>query len=261
MNLNEYNSNDQPQTILLEGDSGTGKSIAAASWPGPLYMGNCDGRIRAVAEWYRGRRTDIDFDVFTEFGELDEKVKSLEKSCPYKTVVLPDPITMTSELLLRYSVGLRGILEYNTDTGQVERGSKGRKKGKIDLMTVEDYGVEHRGISDLILDLKVAQKIHGFNLIVTAHLVTTQYTKPGGQESNIRRDILTAGRKAAAFLPIHFDEIYHFYCENDQWMMKTHNDGIVAARTSFTTMPKIFNWTKKDLYEEVSQYYIQGKKD
>lgn len=168
---------------------------------------------------------------------------------------------MVSDFLMRYAFKLRGVVEYDEQTGQAVKGSKGKKKGVIDITTIEDYNVETRGILDMIGNLKVAQKKHGFNLIVTAHLITTQYTKLGGQESHIRRDIVTAGRKVAAFIPIQFDEIYHFYTENERWKIKTYNDGIVAARSSFLLMPKEIDWTEKNLYELVSQYYIKTKKD
>ncbi len=260
MKLENYNiGGDSPQSCLFVGDSGTGKSIAATSWPKPLYVGSCDGRVGSVAEWHRG--TDgIDFDIFTRYEEISDKVDSFENDCPYKTVVMPDPITMLSDFLMRYSFSLRGMVEYDEMTGKAVKKSKGKKAGTVDVTTIEDFGVEHRGILDMIGNLKIAQKRHGFNLIVTAHLITTQYTKPGGVESNIRRDIVTAGKKVAAFIPIQFDEIYHFYTEDGKWLIKTYNDGIVAARSSFMLMPKEINWTNKNLYELVSKHYIPSEK-
>jgi len=258
-NLSNYNTGDgSPQSCLFIGDSGTGKSIAACSWPGPIYVASCDGRMGSVAEWHRGRK-DIEFDIFTKYQDLDEKVDSFEYSCPYKTVICPDPITKLSEFSLRYSFSLRGAVTYDEETGKVVKGSKGKNKGVIDITTVEDFNAETRGILDLIANLKVAQKIHKFNLIVTAHLITTTYTKVGGQESHIRRDILTAGKKVAAFIPIDFDEVYHFYTEEEKWKVKTYNDGIVAARSSFLNMPKVIDWTDKSLYDEVSKYYIPSE--
>lgn len=264
MNLADYNiGGDDPQSCLFVGDSGAGKSIAAAYWPKPLYMGNCDGRIGAVAEWHRGEKR-IDFDIFTNFMDLRNKVKSFESDCPYKTVVVPDPITMTSEFLMKYSFGLKGKTVFNEKTGQNEKLNKGKQKGEIDLATIEEYGVEHRGIMDLLMDLKIAQAVHKFNIIVIAHLITTQYVKMGGTESHIRRDIVTAGRKIAAIIPIQFDEIYSFYTEEEEgknrWKVKTFNDGITAARSSFLKMPAVIDWTKKDLYEQVKKYYIPSEK-
>lgn len=258
-NLADYNiGGDNPQTSLFVGDSGTGKSIAAAYYPGPLYFASCDGRMGSVAEWHRGRK-DIQFDIFTEFESLNDKVDSFESNCPYKTVIL-DPITNLSDFLMRYSFSLRGVVEYDEESGKAKKKSKGKKAGVIDVTTIEDFGVEHRGIADLIGNLKIAQKIHQFNIIFTAHLITTQYIKPGGQESHIRRDILTAGRKIAAFIPSQFDEFYHFYTEDSRWKVKTYNDGIVSARTSFLTMPKEIDWTEKNFYELVSKYYISSEK-
>src|SRR5437660_641966 len=109
MNLLDYNiGGDNPQTLLFIGDSGTGKSIAAGYWPGPIYFANCDGRMGSIAEWHRGR-ADIEFDIFTKFEDLNEKVDSFESYCPYKTVVCPDPVTMVSDFLMRYAFGLRGV--------------------------------------------------------------------------------------------------------------------------------------------------------
>lgn len=260
MNLEEYNTGDQsPQTILMVGDSGTGKSIAAGYWPKPLYFGNCDGRMGSIAEWHRGT-SGIEFDIFTEFEALNDKVNEFESHCPFKTVVLPDPITILSDMLMRYAFQLRGVVEYDENTGKAVRGSKGKKKGVIDITTVEDFNVEHRGILDMLATLRIAQQKHKFNLIVTAHLITTQYTKAGGTESHIRRDIVTAGKKVAAFIPVQFDEIYHFYVEGGRYLVKTKNDGIVAARSSFLNMAAEIDWTERDLYSLMSQYYVKSER-
>jgi hypothetical protein len=261
MNLSDYNIGDNaPQTCLFIGDSGTGKSIAAADWPGPTYIASCDNRMGSVAEWHRGRK-DITFDNFVDFESLNSMVDQLEGEwgSQFKTVVCPDPITMVSDFLMRYAFSLRGTVEYDETTGKATKGSKGKKKGVVDITTVEDFNVEHRGILDMLANLKVAQKKHGWNLIVTAHLITTQYTKPGGTESHIRRDIVTAGKKVAAFIPIQFDEIYHFYCEDGRYKIKTYNDGIVAARSSFLLMPKEIDWSDSNLYEKLSKYYIKSE--
>ena len=54
-----------------------------------------------------------------------------------------------------------------------------------------------------------------------------------------------------------FDEIYHFYTENGEFKIKTYNDGIVAARSSFLLMPQEITWTKANLYEKISKYYVR----
>src|SRR5437016_847412 len=113
-NLKDYNiGEDAPQTTLFIGDSGTGKSIAAATYPGPIYFASCDGRMGSVAEWHRGRK-DIEFDQFNDFESLNAKVDELETiGYKYKTIVCPDPITMVSDFLMRYAFSLRGLVEYD----------------------------------------------------------------------------------------------------------------------------------------------------
>src|SRR5438105_97841 len=121
MNLSDYNiGGEQPQTLLFIGDSGTGKSIAACSYPGPIYVASCDGRMGSVAEWFRGR-TDIEFDQFTDFESLNDKVDEFESTgYQYKTIVCPDPVTMVSDFLMRYAFKLRGAVEYDEATGQAK---------------------------------------------------------------------------------------------------------------------------------------------
>jgi len=264
MNLSDYNiGGDNPQSCLFVGDSGTGKSIAAAYYkretdPRGIYFASCDGRMGAVAEWHRGRK-DIEFDVFNNYEELDDKIESLVISCPYQTLIV-DPLTNISSQLIRYSFSLRGLVEWNEETGKAEKKSKGKTKGRIDMSTWDDIGVEHRGIEDIILNMKIISKEHRVNIILIAHLLTTTYTKVGGVESNIRRDIVTAGKKIVPFIPTQFDEFYHFYTESDRWKVKTYNDGIVAARSSFLLMPREIDWTEKNFYELISKYYIPSER-
>jgi len=261
MKLEDHNIGDgAPQTCLFVGDSGAGKSIAAGSWPKPLYFASCDGRMGSVAEWHRGT-PGIEFDIFTDYGALREKVDSWENSCPYEngTIVI-DPVTNLSVMLMRYSYKLRGITEWDEQAGKQIKGVKGKKKGAIDISTIEDYNTETTGIQDLIMDLKVVSKKFNVNIIFVAHLLTTTYSKMGGQESHIFRSILTAGKKIATYIPTQFDEVYHFYIENQQWMVRTYNDGVVPARSSFVLMPKDVNWTKQDLYKLLTEYYIKNPK-
>jgi hypothetical protein len=237
MKLNDYNiGGEAPQTVLLEGDSGAGKTIAACSWPEPLLLLSLDGRVGSAAEWFRGRR-DIEFEIFTDFKSLRDKVDALEKKCPFKngTIIL-DPITDLSRLLMRYSYQLRGVTTFNEETREVEKGVKGKKKGSIDISTIEDYNTETTGIQNMIADMKIISKLWN-------------------KESHIFRSILTAGRKIAAYIPTQFDEIYHCYIKNGLWKIKTVNDGIMPARSSFLQMPAEIDWTKQDLYKLLKQYY------
>jgi hypothetical protein len=268
MNLADYNiGGDNPQSVLMVGDSGTGKSIAAAYYKNPaddrnVYFLSCDGRMGSVAEWHRGRK-DIEFEIVNKYEELDQRIEELIINCPYQTLIV-DPITNISAFLMRYSFALRGItsMEWNAELGKAESKttSKGKKRGNVDLTSYDDIAIEHRGIEDLILNMRIIKDTHKTNIILIAHLLTTTYTKVGGGESNIRRDIVTAGKKIVPFIPTQFDEVYNFQAENGRWFVKTYNDGIVQARSSFLLMPKEIDWTERNFYELVSKYYIQSEK-
>jgi hypothetical protein len=258
MKLENHNiGEDAPQTCLFVGDSGVGKSIAAGYWPKPLYFASCDGRMGSVAEWHRGT-SGIEFDIFNEFDPLKEKIDSFENDCPFAggTIIL-DPITNLSVFLMRYSFKLRGVVEWDAEAGRQVRGVKGKKKGIIDITTIEDYNTETMGIQDMIMSLKIISKKYNVNIIFVAHLLTTQYTGMDGKDSHIYRSILTAGKKIATYIPTQFDEVYHFYVDDQQWKIRTYNDGIVPARSSFLRMPKEVTWTDQNLYELLEQYYIK----
>lgn len=170
MNLSEYNIGDKDsQSLLFVGESGTGKTIAAVDWirvgdTRPVYVASCDGRMGSVAEWHRGRK-DIEYDVFSSYDSLHEKMEELVASCQFQTLIV-DPITNISSFLMRYSFGLRGTMEWDENTGQAVKVAKGKKKGVVNLTTIEDFGVEHRGLEDIILNMKLIQKLHNTTIIL-----------------------------------------------------------------------------------------------
>ena len=239
------------QSILAIGNSGTGKSIAMCSLPGPILDISLDDRIRPIVEYYRGHREDIYFERPQKFDDINNIVDRLEHDCPYNTVII-DPVTNLSQSLLDYSTSLT--------VGDKER--KGKKRGVIDVAGIEDYQVETKGITDIIFNAKIAQKIHNFNLVFVAHLLKVDHYKVGGQISHTTQDILTAGRKIAAFIPTQFDEIYYFRAEADptnnksKYLVRTFNDGEVAARTSYIDMPPEIDWTgSRNFYGFISKYF------
>jgi hypothetical protein len=243
----------EAQSVLMVGGSGTGKSIAACSFPGPVLDISMDDRIRPIVEYYKDKPMDVYFERPQKFNDVNDIVDNLEYNCPYKTVIL-DPITNLSVSLIQYSLDLRGV--------DRTKGAKERKKGVINLPEVEEYGAEHQGIMDIIFNAKIAQKIHGFNLIFIAHLITVNHYKVGGVISHTTQDILTAGRKAAAFIPTQFDEIYLFRAEADplnsraKYLVRTFNDGEVMARTSYMDMPPEIEWTgSRSFYGFISKYF------
>src|SRR5208337_39519 len=127
---------------LFKGDSGSGKSVGALSWPNP-YVFDFDRKMPTIAmKHFPGKK--IDWDIFKDVFEIQTKLNSFEKDCPYETLISDsithlvililntmgqikgeDPVSMMKKL-----VGTRGGKEqasmmgfdyYNAETNFIER--------------------------------------------------------------------------------------------------------------------------------------------
>lgn len=251
--MKDFRIEDNPTMSLFKGDSGTGKSIAAGSYPGPIYFGDIDKRIRAVVEFYRGIRTDIEWDTYLKYNDFADKMDEFINHCPYKTIVIPDSITNLSTMMINESVALRG-------TG---KGSK--VIGNTPVTTWDDFNVETRKFQVLLDALKricIEQKVY---VISIAHIVTGFKTNAKTGATKIDQKIVTSGPTIAAQIPTMFDEIYHFYTEagidSSIFKVRTYNDGIDFARSSFRAMPGEIEWTNSMFYNQIKPYFGEHKSD
>lgn len=148
-------------SVLLIGYPGSGKSIAAASFPGPIYIFDLDKRINSLLQFF-GNRADIEYDYYgpDEYAKLDTKIKEVKSgNAPHKTYIM-DSLTALARMAINFSVSLRG-------------GGKGSiSKGAVQMTTFDDYNVESRIISTAIDSFRVAN--FRANFILTAHLLETR---------------------------------------------------------------------------------------
>lgn len=270
MKLSDYHiGSDSPLSVLMLGPTGSGKSIATASFPLPMYVANFDGRMGSVANYYRARPElgvdleKVDFTLFQNFGSFIDKLDELERYCPYKTLVI-DPLTNLCSKIISYNMGFR--------KGKKGSGA-GKVRGKIMFSGPEDYGAEISGMRQILDNLEIIKSQWGVNIILTAHIVTVSYssaskikTEDGdtvGSEQKTERLIVTEGRKLAPKIPLTFDEVYNFYVEssygNVDYKIKTYNDGDTIARTSFAGVPGEISWTNKHFYNIIKQYFTEKK--
>jgi len=262
-NLQEVDLSNYARMYLFKGMFGTGKSPAAASFPGVYFM-DFDRRAAALRKMFPHKK-DIWFDSFLTYKDYAEKFESLLKSCPYETIVI-DSATNFVELVMSYFISLRGG---NTTTSATktegEKETKGKRtKGDVVLLSIDDYSAETRAVSEMLINLKyLAEK--GTNVILTAHVITTQTTNIKTKAVSTEKFLLTYGKKAAGKIPTLFDEIYHFYTEAPvivgepaAYLINTENDGDDFARTSFH-LPNQLDWTDKNLYELIKPYFTLTK--
>lgn len=243
---------------LFKGDPGSGKSIAAGSYPGHKekpnigpYFIDTDRRIKSVINYWRPRGREFHYDQFSNFFQINQKLEEFLGYCPYHTIVL-DGITTTGKLLLKTMVDTR-------DAGQ-----KRIIRGGIELNQIEDYGGEGKGLDVIINNLQVISIRHATNVIVTAHVLETSTYNIKNQQTTVSRSILTGGKKVAASLPVCFDEAYHFDVKtgmNDNDLPRhtvvTHNVGTDWAKTALPIDLRI-DFTNGSLYDEVMKQ-LEGK--
>jgi hypothetical protein len=249
MNLSDYQPTEALM-YLLKGESGTGKSIALGSFPGPLYIASCDGRVAPLAH-YPGikDRKDLEFDIYTSYNKLVDKLEKLTQDCPYKTVAV-DPLTGLARLAIAHLFSNRG-------TPDPKKDKEPRSVGGIPIMGINEYNGESSAIASMLLYLRIIRN-KGVNTVLTAHVVTSEMKTLDNKYITTRR-LLTGGNKIAAEIPSYFDEVYHFYStaaglSNDKsYRALTYNVGEDFARTSFYGLQGEIDFTDKLFYDELMQ--------
>ena len=244
----------EPLMCLFKGRAKTRKTTAAASFPGPIYFCDCDGRIDVVKKEFPNRN-DIDYDSFTDFNDIISKKNEFLSSCPYKTIVFPDSLTYFVEALMNYQINTRGG-NAKTSSGKVHK-----KKGEISLLEIDDYMGETRMLSELIDDLKIIRLKHKINVIVTAHIIEKEIKNMKGEVTERQQYLIAYGSKVVDKIPAAFNEVYHFYTEeafevgkNSKYLIKTQSTGKDFAGTCLPGLPPIIDWTDKNFYQILMSY-------
>ncbi len=222
----------------FNGKPGSGKTIAACSFPDPIYVFDCDGRMKPVKKYFkdRGVEKNINFDTYTgqDFIRFRDKLVGLQDYCPYKTVIC-DSVTSIGTMILNYMISVRGKATKN--------------KGVIALSDIEDFGGEARALEQVI-DIG---RVIPANFILTAHILETETYDLKTQRTIINRKILTGGKKIAAVIPALFDECWHFYKEGGEslkYFVKTTGEDTFPVKTALPLDANI-EWTDVMLYDIV----------
>lgn len=65
---------DERLFCLFKGDPGSGKSIAAGSFPNPYFIDN-DGRMKSVINFWRPRGKEFEYDRFDNFINTNKRLE------------------------------------------------------------------------------------------------------------------------------------------------------------------------------------------
>jgi hypothetical protein len=197
---------------LFVGKPKTSKTVQAAGWVYDptvdpdhriLHL-DLDGRCAPIAQFYPSKLDLIERRYYSpkpqDFEKLLRDFEELQDKCPYRTTIF-DGLTMLGDDLISYMLSLRGSVQ-----GEGEKALKGKRRGVLELAGVEDFGGEARGMSQI---LNIAAVIP-CNFIMTAHFIVSESTNILTGKTTVTKQLVTAGKKVAARVPINFDEIYFF---------------------------------------------------
>lgn len=254
-----YENPDRNWMVLMKGEPKTGKSIAASSFPKPMFIFDMDGRMESVANYWAKRDPTVmdqiefktynpeDFLLFKEdFEFIQTEARSPVSKKIMRTVCL-DGVTSTGEMVIEYALDKRD-----------ETSSKSR--GVIKLMGIEDFGVEAMGFNQILsIGREIKKRAH---FILTAHVIITEQESltKAGRVTITSRQLLTGGKKVASKLPVSFDEVWHFGAEltpTDKGMRKKmtvffNHSGVDFAGTS-RDLPPTIEWTDSNLWDLVQK--------
>lgn len=241
-------------TAIFKGKPGTRKTCAAATFPGPIYFFDFDGRMDPVKKMYP-ERSDIEYDTFLpkqfrEANEMWDKLMNGLTPTRYKTVVL-DSITTFADGVLDFARSLRtGAGEDGKDKGKALAG------GIIPQSDISDFNIESSGLTQLMYRLKELSARQKCHVIATAHVIETNQYDLTSKTNVVSRSLLTAGKKIAEKFPAVFNEVYHFETKSPspqsppEVKVKTDNTGVDFAKTALP-LPVELDITNKSLYEEI----------
>lgn len=242
---------------LFVGRSGTGKTPAACSFPGPVENWDFDGRIRGLLGCPWVDRKNVTYESFPpkEPGMIMRimgKVETMQQMASVgqlatKTLIV-DSLTAETFAMLCQSKPL---------TAAALKDQKGGRKISGYLMTgPAEYGFEADTTYNLLASLR---SIPGLNLIVTAHLID-RYGKSDPDdpysESVVVGERLSVRDKIAENVQIYFDNVFRFDKREingkDKHTVKFRGD---VARTSFVDLPEgEIDITGKNFYQMMMGY-------
>jgi len=245
MNLSEIKTAGSLK-ILIEGDSGVGKTCLASTFPGRIMFLDFDNKVDSAAAFLRHKGlTDqlnaIEVEQFpAQLGispidgltkVISQKLIPQQKSgkMEFATLVL-DSITTFSSATLAHIVKTNPGVKRNPT-------AQGPQPG------LQDYGILHREFQRLIQGLLSLP----CNVIMLAHLAIEKDEATG----QIMRHAMMDGSFARE-LPIHFKEVWRLYVKDGKRLVQTQSDHMYNCRSQIPGLPAHFDVTNG--YSELTKH-------
>lgn len=245
---------DSRMVSLHVGDSGSGKTCAAACYPKPVYIFDIDNRVaglrgyRPALEWLANNQIDYDRYPMTAEG-LEKLDVQLEKfvnqgwKMKYKTLVF-DTVTSLERMTIKYA--------------EKWVNSPAQKFGKFTVPSYTEWGIQLKAFDKFLAEAIPALPC---NVVVGAHWADEYEASEPGKPATIKvGKKINVRPKLADMVPTYFNEIFFFEKRvgrvfNEE--TKKTEEGVTfdcvtrneLARTTYLTVPNRFEWTNKNFYE------------
>lgn len=238
-------------TILAKGPEGSGKSHGLASWPGRTLIVDLDLRARSLVDTYKNREDDFEIEQFGpyEYEKFCDFWSALQDRCDYDNVFL-DGLTALVRMLINYSLGLRNF------NNKMDKGMGKSEAAQIKIPQFEDWNAENNGLNKIISIGRNLSREKNVNFFMSAHLIETNIKAPTG---GFMQRLLTGAKAVAHEIPGYFNEIWIFNAGPDDLGLSTRYSVRVRpsvdnkAKTTMKALPDEFDFTDKNLYEEVKR--------
>lgn len=248
---------------LFKGQPNSGKSVGALSFPN-AFVFDFDRKMPVVAnKHFPGKK--IDWECFDDVYALSNYIQPWllpvghvnYVQCPYETLII-DSVTKLSTLVLLSLDKTKG-----TNVIQMMQHKQVSSTGavSVEVLGIDYYNSETNFFERYFMNtLKILWSRPGNprHVIVLAHDMQVE-SAPDLKTGAIRitNSILTAGRKAAVFIPACFDDEYVFtrrteglgsMIAKDHYICRTANKENARSGYNF---PETIDFTDKSLYEEL----------
>ena len=263
-----------PTTTLMKGATGFGKTIAACSYPPPVYVFDFDERINSIQSFYTGERTrEIYFDSYGAYN-LFEYLDKLNELVEKGTIVVDGKTIRPGTVVAADSVSALSIAAVDYQLNEVRKLAKKDKKvgkrtqGGIIIPDWDEYKGETSVFTEVLGNIKALPKRWGMHAIITAH--PTKSTSVGKDSSgkvsvSIKTSpVVSIGFKAGELVPTSFNEVYHFALipsmnagEKGRRLVYTEAQGDESAKTTML-LPTVFSWTNELFYDKLIELANRG---
>jgi len=233
--------------LFVMGDSGSGKTVGACSFPGKILAFDFDNKINSAYSFYKKNNpeklNDIDYEsciptdvVGSAYAKMDlilEPIIAEYKATgklAYQTLII-DSATIMAEDMLNWLLNFESGIARNTKI-------KSRK-----VAGQQDYLIFAPTFAAFLYEILPLP----WNVVMTGHISIKQDDKTG----EIRRQAAIPGRMGST-IGIYFNEVYRSFVQNGKYYVQTQADSYYPCRSQLQGIPNPCLFS----YQELAKYLV-----